>query len=103
MADLAAIKLTDSNKAVVDPAISPLQVVLAFLADRLDFGLLTDNAKRLKVVPEQATAANLNVTVASVASVTNSVRQGDLQMQRVNEALMDSAFFPGITKNLAFT
>lgn len=87
---------------------------LAFMIDRLDYGMITDNAKRLKVVPEQATAANLNATIAiaaaqtlatvtTVASVTNTVRQGDLQMQRVNEALLDMAFINGITNNLSIT
>jgi len=43
---------------------------LSFLLDRLDFGMITDNAKRLKVVPEQATAANLNATIAIAAAQT---------------------------------
>ena len=100
MASVEKIKLADTTGTAVDPAISPLQVVLAFLADRLDFGLITDNAKKLKVNLVDSGAL---ATVTTVASVTNTVRQGDLQIQRVNEALLDLSFSYGITRNLSFT
>ena len=75
---------------------------LSSLLDRLDFGLLTDNAKRLKINIEAGTLPVVT-TVSSVTSMTNQVRQGDLQMQRVNEALLDTAFINGITNNISIT
>lgn len=75
---------------------------LSFLLDRLEYGTITDNAKRLKVNIEAGTLPAVT-TVSTVSSVTNTVRQGDLQIQRVNEALLDSAFINGITNNLSIT
>ena len=77
----------------------------------LEFGQMTDNRKQLKVslVDSGALAAVTTVTtvgtvttVTTVSSITNTVRQGDLQMQRVNEALLDTAFTLGITNNITF-
>jgi hypothetical protein len=104
---------TEAKQDVNIATIQDLYNQLSLALDRLEFGNLTDNAKRLKVVPEQATAANLNATVAiaatqtlatvsTVSSVTNTARQGDLQMQRVNEALLDTAFITGITNHITF-
>ena len=99
-------KITDSTGAVISPAndltIKDLYYQMALLLDRLDYGMITDNAKRLKVTLVDSGTLAAVTTVSTVSSVTNTVRQGDLQMQRVNEAIMDTAFISGITSHLTF-
>jgi len=82
--------------------------MLLFAVDRMEFGLATDLAKRLKVnlvdsgALASVTAVGTVTTVSTVSSLTNTVRQGDLQMGRVNEALLDTAFILGIQNNITF-
>ena len=93
----------DSNGNLIYSA--PLNDVQANqLMDRLEFGLITDNAKVLQVGVKNGTITTVTTvtTVNTVASLTNTVRQGDLQTQRLNEAILDAAFINGITNNLAF-
>lgn len=120
---VSMVEIIGADGVLKNPAtettIQDLDNKLSFIGAQLEYGLITDSAKRLKVVPEQATAANLLATVSiaatqtlatvttvgtvnTVASVTNTARQGDLQMQRVNEAILDAAFINGITNNLSF-
>jgi hypothetical protein len=78
---------------------------MALLLDRLDYGLLTDSGKRLKInlVDSGALAAVTTVTtVSSVSGVANQLRMGDVQAQRVVEALMDTAYQNGILRNITF-
>jgi hypothetical protein len=91
----------------LDVTLKDLDNKLSFLEDRLEYGLITDNAKVLyvnaKTLPAiTIAAAQTLATVTTVSSVTNTVRQGDLQTQRLNEAILDAAFINGITNNLAF-
>lgn len=117
--------LVRQKEIAKEATVQDLYNQLGYLLDRLDYGLITDNAKRLTVVPIQATAANLNVTpvqttaanlnatvaiassqtlatVTTVGTVTNQARIGDVQAQRVVEAQMDTAFNLGITNNISF-
>ena len=79
---------------------------ISFLLDRLEFGMITDKSKTLKVQISPDLTSNIGtvttITGATVTAVNNTLRQGDLQMQRVNEALMDTAFIVGITNHLTF-
>jgi len=81
---------------------------LCLTIDRLEFGQITDNRKQLKVnlvdsgALPSVTAVGTVTTVTTVSSLTNTVRQGDMQMGRVNEALLDMAYISGIQNNLTF-
>ena len=107
---LNALVTTLNSQGAKDDTLIALQNTLALLLDRLEFGNITSNSKTLRVQlnPELTStiaiaSAQTLATVTTVASVTNTVRQGDLQMQRVNEALLDIAFINGITNNLSIT
>lgn len=111
--------LVRQKEIAKEATVQDLYNQLGYLLDRLDYGLITDNAKRLTVVPIQATAANLNATVSqgtaanlnatvslassqTLGTLTNQARIGDVQAQRVVEAQMDTAFNLGITNNISF-
>lgn len=108
--DTAALPATDVT-------IQDLYNQMALLLDRLEYGNITDVAKRLKVVPEQATAANLNATAVissgTVTTVTTVTDVGSLDYlgissgarvhaYRVGEAQLDAAFQLGIINNVTF-
>ena len=92
-----------NNKTVTD-----LYNIMAYFLDRLEFGMLTDNAKRLKVnlVESGALGTVITVgtvtTVSTVGTVNNQARIGDVQAQRVVEAQMDTAFNVGIVNHVSF-
>ena len=94
---------TLNSQGAKDDTLIALQNTLALLLDRLEFGNITSNSKTLRVQlnPDLTSNVGTVATVTTVSSVTNTVRQGDLQMQRVNEALLDTAFINGITNNLS--
>ena len=92
-----------NNKTVTD-----LYNIMAYLLDRLEYGMVTDNAKKLKVnlvdsgaLANVGTVTNLT-TCATVGTVNNQARIGDVQAQRVVEAQMDTAFNVGIVNHVSF-
>lgn len=99
------IKLTDSTGEVISPVndltIKDLYYQMALLLDRLDYGMITDNAKALQVGIRSGTITTVTTTT-TVSNLTNQVRIGDVQAQRVVEAQLDTAFINGITSHLTF-
>jgi len=89
---------TLNSQGAKDDTLIALQNTLALLLDRLEFGNITSNSKTLRVQLNPDLVSNVVVTSGSIS---NTIRQGDLQMQRVNEALLDTAFINGITNNLS--
>lgn len=90
-----------------DSTLKDLINTLAFLADRLEYGINTDNAKRLKVnLVESGALANVTtvgtVTTVTGATVTNQTQIGGLAAQRSVEAQMDTAFNVGYLSNITF-
>jgi len=92
-----------------DTTIQDLDNKITYLLDRLEYGNITDKTKTLRVQlnPDlthtiSIAASQTLTTVSTVASVTNTVRQGDLQVLRVNEAILDTAFINGILNNVSF-
>lgn len=77
---------------------------IGLLLDRLEFGLMTDNAKALQVGIRGTVPVTGTITqVTTVSTVTNQARIGDMQAQRVVEAQMDAAFITGITNHISIT
>jgi hypothetical protein len=83
---------------------------LIYMLDRLEYGQMTDNAKRLKVnlvesgalpLVTAVTTVSTVTAVTTVGTVTNQARIGDIQAQRMVGAIMDVAFSTGITNNLS--
>ena len=82
--------------------------LMAFIGDRLEFGMMTDNAKRLKVNLSETTLATITTvstvtTTNTVGTVNNQARMGDVQAQRMVEAMLDTSFTTGITNNLSIS
>lgn len=75
--------------------------LLSFYLDRLEFGMITDSSKRLKVNIDAGTLGTIT-TVTTVNTVGNQSRFGDIQAQRQVEAIMDMSFNNGILKNITF-
>lgn len=77
---------------------------LTFLLDRLEYGEITDKTKTLLVGLNPILTHNIGTltTLTTLTTLANIARQGDLQTQRLNEAILDAAFINGITNNLAF-
>jgi hypothetical protein len=98
-------KLTDSTGSVINPAndltIKDLYNQMGLFLDRLEYGMMTDNAKALQVGIKNGTVTTVS-TVTTTSSLTNQVRIGDVQAQRVVEAQMDTAFIIGITNHITF-
>jgi hypothetical protein len=69
MADLAAIKLKNSNNETANPATDEILTKIGLLLDRLEFGLITDNSKRLKVVVDSGGTITGVTTVGTVTSL----------------------------------
>lgn len=100
---------TEAKQDTGNATVQDLYNQLALTLERLEYGNITDKTKTLRVQLNPDLAHTISIaatqtlaTVSTVASVTNTVRQGDLQMQRVNEALLDTAFNYGIIRNLTF-
>lgn len=98
--------ISDNNPLPTqDKNIGDLYNMLGFFLDRLEFGLLTDNAKRLKVnLADSGALASVGTvtTVTTVGTVNNQARIGDVQAQRVVEAQMDTAFNIGLMNRVTF-
>ena len=91
---------TSANQTIEIATTQDLYNQLGLLLDRLEFGNITSNSKTLRVQLNPDLISNVIVTSGAIS---NTVRQGDLQMQRVNEAILDIAFINGITNNLSIT
>lgn len=98
----------DTNIAIATEAtLQDMITQLGLMLDSLQFGQLTDNAKRLKVTLAESGALPLVTTVSTVTAVTtvgtvtNQARIGDIQAQRMVEAMLDVSFSTGITNNLS--
>ena len=119
MDDLRLVSLKDTTGVKIDPAtkqnqsteletLQNLTTLTSQLLDRLEYGNITDKSKTLKVQLNPDLTSNVGTvstvtSVTAVASLTNTARQGDLQVQRVNEAILDMAFMTGITNNIYFS
>lgn len=91
-----------NNKTLAD-----LINVLAFLADRLEYGMNTDNGKQLKVSLAGSGALGTVNTVGTVltvtgATITNQQLIGGLAAQRTVEAQLDTAYNVGFYNNITF-
>lgn len=91
-----------NDKTLVD-----LINVLAFLADRLEYGMNTDNGKQLKVSLAGSGALGTVNTVGTVttvtgATITNQQLIGGLPAQRIVEAQLDTAYNVGFLNNITF-
>lgn len=82
-----------------DKTLADLINVLAFLADRLEYGMNTDNGKQLKVSLAGSGALG---TVNTVGTVTNQQLIGGLAAQRTVEAQLDTAYAVGFYNNITF-
>ena len=82
-----------------DKTLADLLNVLAFLADRLEYGMNTDNGKQLKVSLAGSGALG---TVNTVGTVTNQQLIGGLAAQRTVEAQLDTAYAVGFYNNITF-
>lgn len=98
MGYIETVSFTSSGGQTINPSTEELQNLITLLLDRLDYGLLTDNAKRLRIVVD----TGVITTVSNLTSLANMVRIGDIQSQRVVEAQFDSSFILGITNNITF-
>lgn len=103
-------KVKDSSGIVINPATiesgQETAQILAMLMDSLQFWLQTDKSKTLKVqLDPLLTHTTIVSTIATLTTLTNLAniqRQGDIQMQRITEAQMDSAYIPWVYNNLIF-
>lgn len=100
------VKLTNLfGEVASERTVSDLVNILAFLVDRLEYGMVVDNAKRLKVNLVESGALGTVNTVSTVTAVNNVANQtliGGQQAQRLTEACMDTAFNSGIIANISF-
>lgn len=87
-----------------DKTITDLYNMMAYYMDRMEFGLNTDNAKRLKVNIDAGTLSTITTvsSVSSVSSVTNQQLIGGLPAQRTVEAQMDTAYNVGFLNNITY-
>lgn len=73
--------------------------LFAYMADRLEYGMSTDNAKRLKVNLSESGALP-NVTTVGTVSDQNLI--GGIQAKRAIEWQMDTAYNVGFMSNITF-
>lgn len=90
-----------------DKTLADLINVLAFLADRLEYGMNTDNGKQLKVSLAGSGALGTVNTIGTVttvtgATITNQQLIGGLAAQRTVEAQLDTAYNVGFLNNITF-
>ena len=90
-----------------DKTITDLYNMMAFYMDRMEYGMSTDNAKRLKVnLAESGTLGAVGtvttVTTVTGATITNQNQIGGLPAQRVVEAQLDTAYNVGFLNNITF-
>lgn len=93
-----------------DKTITDLYNMMAFYMDRMEYGMATDNAKRLKVnLAESGALGTVNtvgtvttVTTVTGATITNQQLIGGLAAQRTVEAQLDTAYNVGFLNNITF-
>ena len=90
-----------------DKTITDLYNMMAFYMDRMEYGMATDNAKRLKVnLAESGALGTINtvgtVTTVTGATITNQQLIGGLAAQRTVEAQLDTAYNVGFLNNITF-
>jgi hypothetical protein len=87
-----------------DKTITDLYNMMAYYMDRMEFGLNTDNAKRLKVNIDTGTLSTVSTvtTVSTVGTVANQTQIGGLPAQRIVEAQLDTAFNVGFLSKITF-
>ena len=84
-----------------DKTITDLYNMMAFYMDRMEYGMATDNAKRLKVNIDAGTLSTIT-TVGTVSSVTNQQLVGGVDARRQIEAQMDTAYNVGFLNNITY-
>ena len=91
-----------------DKTLADLINVLAFLADRLEYGMNTDNGKQLKVSLAGSGAlgtvntVNAVGVIGTIGTVNNQQLIGGLAAQRTVEAQLDTAYAVGFYNNITF-
>ena len=87
-----------------DKTITDLYNMMAYYMDRMEFGINTDNAKRLKVNIDAGTLSTVSTvsTVTTVGTVANQTQIGGLPAQRIVEAQLDTAYNVGFLNNITF-
>ena len=87
-----------------DKTITDLYNMMAYYMDRMEFGINTDNAKRLKVNIDTGTLSTVSTvsTVTTVGTVANQTQIGGLPAQRMVEAQLDTAYNVGFLNNITF-
>ena len=93
-----------------DKTITDLYNMMAFYMDRMEYGMATDNAKRLKVnLAESGTLGTVGtvgtvttVTTVTGATVTNQQLVGGVDARRQIEAQMDTAYNVGFLNNITY-
>lgn len=84
-----------------DKTITDLYNMMAFYMDRMEYGMATDNAKRLKVNIDAGTLSTIT-TVSTVNNVNNQTLVGGVDARRQIEAQMDTAYNVGFLNNITF-
>lgn len=92
-------KVKDSDNNTINPATIESINALSLILDSLQFWLQTDKSKTLRVQLDPQITSNVNITGWTI---WNIARQGDLQLQRINEAIMDAAYINWIYNHLTF-
>ncbi len=82
-----------------DKTITDLYNMMAFYMDRMEYGMATDNAKRLKV--NLAESGTLGI-VGTVGTVANQQLIGGVDAKRQIEAQMDTAYNVGFLNNITY-
>ena len=87
-----------------DKTITDLYNMMAYYMDRMEFGINTDSAKRLKVNIDAGTLPTVStvITVGTVNTVANQTQIGGLPAQRIVEAQLDTAYNAGFLNNITF-
>ena len=94
-----------------DKTITDLYNMMAFYMDRMEYGMATDNAKRLKVnLAESGTLGTVGTvttvgtvgSVGTVGTVTNQQLVGGVDARRQIEAQMDTAYNVGFLNNITY-
>jgi hypothetical protein len=87
-----------------DKTITDLYNMMAYYMDRMEFGINTDNAKRLKVNIDAGALSTVSTvsTVTTVGTVANQTQIGGLPAQRMVEAQLDTAYNVGFLNNITF-
>jgi hypothetical protein len=103
--DQLQIFYDDKTDAASENALSDLCLKMGLLLDRLDFGLVTDIRKQLKVtLVDSGTlpAISTLTTCSTVTTVANQTNLGAVAGWRFWEAQLDGAYNMGIQRNISY-